>query len=525
MILTIAKKDINNNLISSRFVIGFLLCLFLIPFTMLVSINDYRSQVVNYETAREEAARNNEVRVYSALRPEIVIPPEPLSIFSRGISFNVGNTVKILLGEKPLLATGQVSTRENPLLNLFFSIDFISIVSIIMSLIALIFTYDTCSREREDGTLKLSLSNPVSRSIILLGKAAGVFLTLIPILVFCYLLSVIMILFSPHISFSAGEWARIGLLFAASILFFSLFMLIGIFISTRFRSSATSMVTCLSIWIITCFVIPNLSVYIASSFVNVDSREKLNRDLGLLNDEFYEKFGFKEGYLSFKANNIGSDGYAEMTGTPKQLLENIRNNKIEAEPARIDYAEKKWAYQKDYLDKLDNQRKFAERLSLISPTEIFQLISSELCRTDVQSYYLFLDMTRRYREQLINYFQDNDIFSSYKYFTREEPEEFMTEDEMTTIMSGGKFKTWASFMSWAQEHNGDLSPLFKVTLEVKSYFEYPPLDLSDVPQFKWEPVLIIAELKKTLFKISAMILCGIVLFYLSFVSFTRYDVR
>ena len=60
---------------------------------------------------------------------------------------------------------------------------------------------------------------------------------------------------------------------------------------------------------------------------------------------------------------------------------------------------------------------------------------------------------------------------------------------------------------------------------MKSYLDYPPLDLSDVPQFTREPVLFIAEMKKTLFKISAMILCGIVLFYLSFVSFTRYDVR
>ena len=289
MILNIAFKDFYNNLISARFVIGFVLCLFLIPFTMLVSINDYRSQVMNYEVAREAASRNNEVRVYSALRPEIVITPEPLSIFSRGISFNVGNTVKILLGEKPLFATGQVATRENPLMNSFFSIDFISIIAIILSLIAIIFTYDACSREREDGTLKLALSNSVSRSVVLLGKMAGVMLTLMPILLFCYLLSIIMILFSPHISFTAGEWARIALLFATSILFFSLFIMIGIFVSTRFRSSAASMVTCLSIWIVACFIIPNLSVYIASNFVEVDSREKLNRDLELLSDEFYEK--------------------------------------------------------------------------------------------------------------------------------------------------------------------------------------------------------------------------------------------
>jgi len=263
----------------------------------------------------------------------------------------------------------------------------------------------------------------------------------------------------------------------------------------------------------------------ASSFVNVDSREKLNRDLELLSDEFYEKHEYKGDYMSFKGNHIGSDGYTEMTATPKKMLGDIRNNRIEAEPARIDYAEKKWAYQKEYLDKLDRQRKFAERLSLISPTEVFQLISSELCRTDVQSYHRFLDMTRQYREQLIHYFQDNDIFSSYTYFTREKPEEFMTLDEMTSISSGGVFKTWASFMSWAEKHNGDLSPLFKGSLEIKSYFEYPSLDLSDVPRFHFEPVSLSIELKKALSKISGMILCGIVLFYLSFVSFTRYDVR
>ena len=57
MILNIAFKDFYNNIISARFVIGFVLCLFLIPFTMLVSINDYRSQVMNYEVAREEAKR------------------------------------------------------------------------------------------------------------------------------------------------------------------------------------------------------------------------------------------------------------------------------------------------------------------------------------------------------------------------------------------------------------------------------------------------------------------------------------
>ena len=41
MIFTIAVKEFYNNLISARFVIGFLLCLFLMSFNMFVNINDY----------------------------------------------------------------------------------------------------------------------------------------------------------------------------------------------------------------------------------------------------------------------------------------------------------------------------------------------------------------------------------------------------------------------------------------------------------------------------------------------------
>ena len=87
MILNIALKEFYTNLISARFFIGFLLCLFLVPFTLFVSINDYDGQVRAYETERKEAEESMKVWVYSALRPEIVKPPEPLSIFSRGVSF------------------------------------------------------------------------------------------------------------------------------------------------------------------------------------------------------------------------------------------------------------------------------------------------------------------------------------------------------------------------------------------------------------------------------------------------------
>ena len=87
MFLHIARKEFHNNLLSARFVIGFLLCLVLIPFSVLIGIGDYRDQAGQYRIDRDAAEKTmKEVRVWSYLRPILVFPPEPLGIFGKGIS-------------------------------------------------------------------------------------------------------------------------------------------------------------------------------------------------------------------------------------------------------------------------------------------------------------------------------------------------------------------------------------------------------------------------------------------------------
>ena len=95
MIKSIALKELHGNLLTSRFVIGFLLCLFLVPLSVIVGIDDYKGKIRDYELELKEAEESTEAYVYSGLRPLLVKKPEPLSIFSRGISGNVGRKVKI----------------------------------------------------------------------------------------------------------------------------------------------------------------------------------------------------------------------------------------------------------------------------------------------------------------------------------------------------------------------------------------------------------------------------------------------
>ena len=86
MIWLIAKKDFLLNLLSVRFIIGFVLCLLVIPFTIIVSVDNYENQVRVYKIEQAQADKElKESRVWSAVRPTIVQEPEPLSIFSTGI--------------------------------------------------------------------------------------------------------------------------------------------------------------------------------------------------------------------------------------------------------------------------------------------------------------------------------------------------------------------------------------------------------------------------------------------------------
>ena len=362
MILRIARKDFLTNLVSARFVIGFILCLVLIPFSILISISNYRDRATQFRIdhdAAEKAVR--EIRVYSMLRPEVVFPPEPLSVFSRGITDQVGNRVRIWLGDKPMLAAGKTQAGDNPFLAAFFSIDFVDIAAIIFSLLALIFSYDAMTREKEDGTLKLQMSNSLPRSTLLAGKIFGILITLLPILAFSFFLSVVLILFTRDISFSALEWGRIALLFGVSLIYLAVFVFIGLVVSSRSKSSVTSLVLCLFLWVIFVFLIPNVSANFAESFIRVQSRDNLDRVLADLDRELGERTsqafkaqGVREGISCWNCSG-GTDGGFETYGNGRPEFENTRRQAEVSMPLRLQYADKRWALQKAYVDSLARQ--------------------------------------------------------------------------------------------------------------------------------------------------------------------------
>ncbi len=524
----IAKKEFLLNLLSFRFATGFILCVILIPLSVHISIKHYEERRSIYSSEREECAEQmRRLYTYSYIRPTILRPPEPLSIFNRGIESTLGNRVRIQLGQVPFLAEGALQERGNPLLASFLSIDFSFIVTVLFSLMALLFTYDAISGEKERGSLRGILANKLSRDKLLLGKLLGNILTLLPIITVSFVAGLLLILISRKVEFQQGEWVRLGGLFLVTFLYMLLFMLVGMFISTRTHSSTTSLMVSLFLWVLLVVVVPVAAPYLAQSLTSVTPRETVDQAAAELNREFRAKVREYEETLPEPEWDISFGGYHGFDGahlevaSPRDVMENQRLIHSFQEPLRIEYADRKWRIQQTYLDGLLHQQRLAQRLGWVSPASVFMDITSGLTTTDVSSYLHFMQLARRYRDQIIDYYQSRNLFSSYAYFAQQKEEEMKSLDELIYYVTEGRFSTYEE-LSEGRDFWGVVK---EFTRDLPRAQDLPYLEIKDIPQFSWQREGLSNFLKGSLTELSIMVFVPIVLFLLGYVSFIKYDPR
>ena len=531
MILSIALKEFYNNLVSARFAIGFLICLFLIPLTLVVNIEEWQSKVTAYETRRKEAKEKLRIRVWSQLQPRLVREPEPLSILGRGLSGKLGSYVDISLTAKPFKAEGVTGGGDNPLMSTYTSFDFVTVLAIVLSLLALLFTYDATSGEREQGTLKLLLAQPIPRSNVLAGKMLGVCLTLLPILFFCFLLCALAITASPAVAFSPDDWLRLGLMMLAGILYFAVFAFLGLLVSSTLRHSAAGLVVCLLAWAFFLFVVPNAAGFLVGSLVETPSENILaantyefTRDQWRKAEELRGKQP-EEAYDWERARHT-EGGAIEYTGASAAFMEWYRKGNRAVYERMIGSADTRWQMEKEFLDRQNRQRLLAERLSMISPSQVFILLCNSLCRTDVESYRRFLESARRYREDLIQFLRNGNLLDSYRFFTAVAPEKMMTTDQYIEFATGGKLKSMDEMRQWDKENPGKgWNFMHSAFPPVADREKLPQLDLSGAPSWHGVSGDLALSLRESIAKLGLLISTGVVLFYLAFIGFLRYDVR
>jgi ABC-type transport system involved in multi-copper enzyme maturation permease subunit len=517
MIWIIARREFLSNIITLRFLIAFALCLVLIMSSTYVLIDDYAARLKAYDVSvTEHVNAVKQMRVFSRLRAMIDRPPSKLSFLCVGSDRRMGNVTQVNYQRVPVEAIG--GGGGNLLMVVSPYLDMILIIQVILSLLVLLFAYDTISGERERGTLAQVLSNSVPRHQLLMGKFVGGMMTVsLPLLV-GLLAGLIVVWFSGDVALDAGDWVRLGLVVIASLLYISLFFTLGILISSLTGRSATSLVLLLFLWVVLVIIVPNVGPYVAKRMRHIRHPTGAKKPEAVLNWEMWESlraYGeklrregmFPETLETYQDGIIEAKHlpYAyEISYAPKANLRWYLVGTKYRIPLELQCADKIWALYREYNKELERQLSLARFLSRTSPAWTYYNASSILSGTDVGNHLRFMDQARRYRQVLIDYARSKGGFSTLLYFTR------MTMDGAPTTKE-------AEEMVKRMGQEGFRKKMMEYMKDVK------PFD--DIPVFHYEPEEIAGSLVRALPDLAILAILNVVLFMIAHVSFVRGRVK
>ncbi len=399
MLNILIQKELKSIIVSNKFIVTFVICSILLIMSVLIGINEYKQAVTQYETVHQMAdERIQQVSSWHSVSYREHRKPSPLMIFTSGLSYDIGRWSDINSRSTVKLKNSIYS--DDPIFAVFRIIDFTFIVQIIFSLLAILFTFDAVNGEKEQGTLRLIFSNAVPRTKYILAKCIGTWLgLLIPILIPILLSVLIVMLF--QIQFSSQEWIRLAILIFISILYTSIFVVFGVFMSTMSRSSNVSFLLSLVFWITFVLILPRGGVMASGNIVSVPRIAEVE---GL--KVSYAKNKWEEYYKNM--NDIFADSRNNNTEEDEDISDDMMWANMKAQDSlRKEVTRDIEGNEATLLEDWENKRKAQQHLgfmlSRISPAAVFQLAAMSLSYTDIDLKSSYESALRNYRIEFNKY--------------------------------------------------------------------------------------------------------------------------
>lgn len=279
----------------------------------------------------------------------------------------------------------------NPAMPSFPELDWSFAIGVVLSLMALLLTYDAVSGERRDGTLRLALANPVPRDLLLLGKFAAAMLTISIPLLLGALISLLILLGGGALDLTGSDWVALALALGLSLVYVSVFVGLGLFVSTRVRRPTTGLLGLLLLWVLSVELVPG--------------------GLGILGMHLAEPVSRVEGEREGRALTQGFIDHAK-----EELFTRLSPSQApDDEVVLHDWAAALNDYrdgQMELLDRLEDQQlrrvAFARTLTRISPTAVYRYGLEALAGSGFTRYESFVHQARRYRAQFLEYLKVED---------------------------------------------------------------------------------------------------------------------
>ena len=463
MVIEITLKEIQENFRTVRFYLILLLTVSLFLAGSLLFVGTYGGKISDYRkdiAENENSLRKSSQRLIDLARCWQLLykNTNPYEFISEANEKYLPNMfyATIFTMEFP-----ELKGRGNVLLKDYRNLDWDVIVAVVLSFLAFILSYDAVCGEKEQKTLALMFSNPVRTSQVFLGKFLGLLISLGIPLFTGIVLGLTIISVVGGVSLSIG---RIMLFICASFLYLSLFLLIGMTVSSLVTQSVSSAIILLFIWVITAFIIPASGNLIANKLYPVSTKSRIQEETSRAQDDIY-----KTKYAKTEAGRW--DGRLDRPWVP------LRSQWM------ADIMEVRNKIYDDYLQRIIRQVQKTKDVTKISPVSVFRSLTEEISGTGVRRFQNFYDQVNRYKNQLYQFVESRDK---------------------------------------ADPQSAHLIPLaYHMNVGISN----KPVDFSLVPTFEEKLPSIKDNLKRIIIDSAILVFLCILFFYLGYFLFVRYDKR
>jgi len=355
-------------------------------------------------------------------------------------------------------------------------LDWAFIIKIIFSLYAILLGYRAVSGEKELGTLRLALSNPISRAGLLGAKYVAIVLALIIPLATGMLISLAISGFKvPHV-LNTELVLRIILTFISAFIYLSVFAFLSLALSSLIHQSSLVLLVLLALWVLFVVMVPNTS--------------------GILAERFSETPGEYQ-----TAKMVSSQAIRKLMGEKlRPIIDKARKGEFETEAELYRQTDAAFDQLQEELTKLytvyDNaisrRQMLARNISRLSPTTLLQYASENIAGTGLASEQRFLDDIMAY----------SSVYDNY------------------VLKKVGKL---VGVTNWSFAASSEFKGK-RIILRSPRPEEYQG-DKSDFPRFSPSRPSVKQSLHYALLDISGLVLWNLVLAMAAFAAFSRSDVR
>lgn len=403
MLGTLVRKEILGHLLSLRFQLMLGLVLVLMTGGALLFRGEYDRQLSDWngvEARRVEGlsrAAGQPLPLYFVLSYEdqlLTTRPSPLGFIADAHGRDLPNAVKVNWSR---ITTPERMQRGNPMLLPFEALDWILVVSVVLSFAALVLTFDAIAGDREQGTLRLVLANAVPRGTIVLAKALGAWLVLVAAFGVGALLQLAILGAAGVVPLDGTTLVRVALAFTIATTFIAVFVVLGLLVSSRTAAPASALVVGLLVWALVAIVVPRTPVLLAQALHRVESGEEVQKRAEAAQERAYAEFT----RLHPGETNKWLSGY----WSPGESLE----------LSSLYWKAQQGPYAAWRAEQFDQVRR-ARALASVSPATLLAGQLERLAGTGLGRYVAFLEAAERYREGL-----ENIVRSRYPFDAVEAP--------------------------------------------------------------------------------------------------------